>query len=501
MISPASSTWAERARLSAPRIAAALFTLWLVAMIVSAFEWAPGLHDNDFPLLVWLGRHVRWNDLSTITIGHYSPLALLMLGAFSWLGDALVLAKTVNLACVAGAAVLVSRLARQLGDDDPVHGYVASAFFLISAEVVLVGQSEFGDPPVVLLFLLGLDRLLAGRWLLAGIALGGATLFRIYAPSFVLATLVLVAALRVAPWRRLPALAFGPVVAAALQAAIYWLGQRRLSSPVAEFVVGQVLYRYDEFNYLDTWNEYPMRDVLTLYRADLVDLVIVRLKSFPPHLIPALVVATVAAVRARERRTSLLLSLLAIYYAAYACLSWGITTRLMLLPVGLLAVMVGAAARGRAMHVASAVALVCALGHSVSVVPGELASVRDERAMSAELTTVLREAGLRSAREAFVFDWDRSLTDDPTYEPYYNFGFWNILSARFREERPSPFRVSDDPVAFSRFLRENGAKFVVFRVHHWRFPELYAIQQGEAELPGYQRIARLSFATVYRQVE
>jgi hypothetical protein len=485
------------------RLPAALFGLWIAAMLASAYLWAPGLHDNDFPLLVWLGRHAEWRDLSTITIGHYSPIALLMLGAFSAIGNTLVLAKALNLACVAGSAALVSRLARRLGDDEAPahHGLFAAAFFLLSAEVVLVGQSEFGDPPVVVLFLLGLDRLFAGRWLAAGIALGGASLFRIYAPSFVLAAVVLAVALRVVPWRKAAELSAGVVVAAALQAGLYWLGQRRLSSPIAEFVVGQVLYRYDEFNYLDTWNEYPIRDVLRLYRADLVALVVERLKSFPPHLIPALVISIASAVAARRRRPALLLALAFVYYGAYACLSWGITTRLMLLPVGLFAVMVGASVRGRVMTALATVAVLAALVHSTLVIPDELASVRDERTKSAELTRVLRDAGLRNAREAFVFDWDRSLTDDPTFEPYYNFGFWNILSAKFRAERPSPFSVSDDPVAFSRFLREHGAKFVVFRLHHWRFPALMAIQQGEAELPGFERIARLPFATVYRRVE
>ena len=489
-----------RARITPSHVAGGLFVGWALALAWSGLAYAPGLHDNDFPLLVWLGRHARFGDLSTIAIGHYSPVALLILGGLSALGNALILAKLVNLGCVVGSAWLIARVARALtpGPLAERASWVAAACFMISAEPILLAQSEFGDPPVLLLYLLALDRLLAKRTLAGGVCLGAASLFRIYAPSYVLATLVLVVLFRLVPWREVPRLLAGAASLAIVQPILYWVGRRSLSSPVGDFVVGQVLFKYDEYDYLATWNLHPMREVLTHHREELRALVVERLTSFPAHLWIALVVTVVAALAARRRGETLLALLVAVYYVAYACLSWGITVRLMLLPVALLSIGVGVAARTRVGLVAALAAIASIAFHAARTVPEELASVRGSWARSAELTSILRQAGLKNAREAFVFDWDRVLTDDPTFEPYYNFGFWNALSRRFAAERPNALASTDSPEHFSQFLRENGARFVVFKADAWRFPAIHGQQVGNAPFAGWERIAKLPHSVVYR---
>jgi hypothetical protein len=477
--------------------------VWLLALALSAFVYAPGLHDNDFPLWVWLGRRATLHDLSGITIGQHAPVALLLVGALSALGNALALAKAFNLACIAGATWLVIRLARSLAPSPapPRFAVVAAAFFMVSAQTLLLAQSEFGDPPVVFFYLLGLERLFARRPFHAGLAFGAASLFRIYAPTFVVGTVVLALVLGVVPWRRAHALALGAGLGGLVQPLFYWFGRGTLTSPIADFVIGEVVLGVDEFDWLHTWNAHPSSEVLRHHRAQLADLVSARLLAFPTHLLPALATAILAALVFRERRRVFLLALVGFYYAAYVCLSWNITFRLLLLPVALLAVMVGAAARGRILRIAGALSVLAALLYTLREVPEDLARVRLERARSEELTAVLRAGGLRSAREAFVVDWNRFLTDDPVLEPFYNFGFWNSLAPAFEAERPTPFAHTGSASDFAQFVAAHGARFVVFQPDVDRFPALLGVFHGTAELPGYERIAMLPFATVYRRRE
>jgi hypothetical protein len=102
---------------------------------------------------------------------------------------------------------------------------------------------------------------------------------------------------------------------------------------------------------------------------------------------------------------------------------------------------------------------------------------------------------MRDAREAFVFDWNRFVVDDPQLQPFYNFGFWNLLLPEFREERPIPTRHLTDLPDLASFFENNAVRFFVLPKDERRlrrFPALIQLVEGKRELPGFRRGPPLS---------
>jgi hypothetical protein len=108
---------------------------------------------------------------------------------------------------------------------------------------------------------------------------------------------------------------------------------------------------------------------------------------------------------------------------------------------------------------------------------------------------------MRDAREAFVFDWNRFVVDDPQLQPFYNFGFWNLLLPAFREERPSPKRYMNDLPELSAFLENHGVRFLVLPKDTRqvaRFPALVQLLEGTQSLPGFHREADLASDVLFQ---
>jgi hypothetical protein len=130
---------------------------------------------------------------------------------------------------------------------------------------------------------------------------------------------------------------------------------------------------------------------------------------------------------------------------------------------------------------------------------------RESRAwwtVSTELVQALRQRGMQDAREAFVFDWNRFVVDDPELQPFYNFGFWNLLLPAYRAERPIPTPYLNDLPALSLFLTSHGVRFFVLPKEASRiarFPALAELLNGQRELPGFQRGPNLSWDVVFQR--
>jgi len=165
-------------------IAAALLSVGLVA---SRLLLVPGLHDNDWPLLMWLAKEGSLADPEPWAVGHYGIAQLLLVRAV-WpvFGGTVAAAKVLNATCVGASAWLVWKVARQAGGT--TAGALAFLAFATSGPALLTGQSEFADPPALALLLAGLMLARSGRggfrWLAAGWFLGAAGTFRIHFQIF-----------------------------------------------------------------------------------------------------------------------------------------------------------------------------------------------------------------------------------------------------------------------------------------------------------------------------
>jgi hypothetical protein len=127
----------------------------------------------------------------------------------------------------------------------------------------------------------------------------------------------------------------------------------------------------------------------------------------------------------------------------------------------------------------------------------QLGAAEERWRLSGEITALLRERGLRDPREAFVFDWNRFVVDDPLFQPFYNFGFWNLLHPAFRAERPIPTPHLGSLASFSRVLRGHGVRFVVVSRGIDRFPALLPLLRPRATFPGWRRLADLEQDVIF----
>jgi hypothetical protein len=107
---------------------------------------------------------------------------------------------------------------------------------------------------------------------------------------------------------------------------------------------------------------------------------------------------------------------------------------------------------------------------------------------------------MKDAREAFVYAWNRYVVDDPELQPFYNFGFWNLLVPDFRAERPVPTPYLNQLSQLASFLEQQNVKFFVLPrdlKQVQRFPSLVGLVQDQRQLEGFRRAAVLSEDVVF----
>jgi hypothetical protein len=500
---------------------AAVLLLYAAWLGWQALRVAPGLHDNDWPLLMWLAMNASSDDLTPLAIGHYGVLQLLLV---RWLhplfGTTLLAAKALNVASTVALVALLHAALRRNGAERGL-ALLVSCSFALGREALLTGQSEFGDPLAFLPFAAGCFLLLTVsatdparrglRFFLAGLCLGVGGLVRLHIQTFAWLSLVVIAAHSLLTWRlaanaggrggdlllRTAALAVGILIGQLPMFALNGIVHGRAFSPVAGTMIGQVLFGNDQFNLVGTYAGHPMSEVVRSHKMALLRLMASRVVEFPRSW---LLFLGAASIGVRDARSRLALLLCGVYFVAFVCPAWGTWHRLMLPFVWLLAVAAGLAlSRWRLRRAALAVAALALL----LKLPGDLREVREEQGRinhlwrrSGELLSVLRRAGLSDPREAFVLAWDRFVVDSPTQIGYYNFGYWNQLVAAFARERPNPWPATDSPSHFGEFLRAQGVRFVVLP-RSVPIASLRALNEGGGALPGYRILVRLPEETVW----
>ena len=501
------------------------FGLWL---LWGGLLHAPGPHDNDWPLLMWLVKHASWSDPSPLAIGHYGPAQLLVVWwLYPLFGSTLAAAKVLSTLGVLTCIACAYRMTRVH------HGELAASMaalaFALSTPAFATGQSEFADAPASAAFFSGLylwwkwetaGRGRAARCLLAGVLLGISGLMRTHFVVF-----SCVSAAFAGLWSALvPGERTRGANAAA--GACFLLGavlgnlpgfilnyhvHGRLGSAVASTFIGQVLYGYNELDLLNTYASHPLEQILRERPLDIVRLMTRRAGEHPALWLLPLVSIALAAWKRRVWHTAvvrqvMLCSTLAfLYFWLFVSLAWVAWPRV-LLPVVFLDVWLLVAvgmllfwrrSRWARLFCLAVFALAVALEWSGSLreLRGQWRVTRAWWRQSSELVAALRAEGMRVAREAFVFDWNRFVVDDPQLQPFYNFGFWNLLLPEFREERPIPTPYLNDLPELAIFLENNGVRFFVLPKDERlirRFPALIRLVRGERELPGFRRGPSLS---------
>jgi len=117
----------------------------LLATLAVALAWSglirfPSLHDNDFPLLMWLVTHASLRDPSPLAIGHYPPVQLVLVRLLAPIaGSALVAAKALNIAATVGCAWLVAHIAERLSGS-AWAGVLALFAFATTAQAMLTAS-------------------------------------------------------------------------------------------------------------------------------------------------------------------------------------------------------------------------------------------------------------------------------------------------------------------------------------------------------------------------
>jgi len=508
------------------RLAAWLgFGLWL---LWGGLRYAPGPHDNDWPMLMWLVKHASWSDPSPLAIGHYGPAQLLVAW---WLypifGSTLAAAKVLSMLGVLTCIACAYRMTR--GRYGEMAASMVALAFALSTPAFATGQSEFADAPASAAFFSGLylwwkwedaGRGRAARSLLAGVLLGSSGLMRTHFVVF-----SCVSAACAALWsvlvpgersRRAQAAAGACFLLGALLGnlpgfILNYQVHGQLGSAVASTFVGQVLYGYDDLDLLHSYARHPLDRILREHPLDIVHLMTTRAGEHPALWLLPLVSVALATWKRRlwqvaiVRQVLLCSTLAFLYFWLFVSLSWVAWPRV-LLPIvfldGWLVVALGMQLFWGRSHRARQ--LCCAV-FGLALAVQWWGSLRDLKAQwrdtrwwwrqSTELVQALRREGMRDAREAFVYDWNRFVVDDPQLQPFYNFGFWNLLLPEFREERPIPTPYLNDLPDLASFLENQGVRFFVLPQNERllsRFPALVQLIQGKEELPGFRRGPPLS---------
>ena len=493
---------------------------------------APGPHDNDWPLLMWLAKHASWRDLSPLAIGHYGPAQLLLAWwLYPLFGSTLVAAKVLSTLALLGCVACLYLMTRHEHGQAPA--LMAAAAFGLSASALQTGQSEFADAPALAALLAGLclwwraesggDRRGA---LLAGVLLGSAGLLRTHFVFFSLGSALLAALAGVVlPGGRSRAARASAGLALVVGALLgnlpgfllnLWV-HGQLGSAVASTFVGQVLYGVDELDLPGSYAAHPLGQIVRERPLDILRLMAARGREQPALWLVPVVTAGLALWRRRVwpaavLRHVLLFSALAfMYFWLFVSLAWWLWPRVVLPIVALdcwLMVAVTAQLLWGAFRFSRA--LCCLVFAIVLAVrwPGSLRELearwRESQrwwSASTELVQALRQRGMQDAREAFVFDWNRFVVDDPELQPFYNFGFWNLLLPEFSAERPLPTRYMGELPELSVFLENHGVRFFVLPKDPRqvaRFPALVQLLEGTQALPGFHREADLASDVLFQ---
>jgi hypothetical protein len=504
--------------------AIAVLVLFGSLVCLGAFVWAPGLHDNDWPLLMWLARHAFQGDLSALAIGHYGPAQLVLVAILMPLfGSTLVAAKVMNCVASLGILLLAGETARG------VRGSARIRFFTILGLAVVpalscTAQSEFGDPLATFFFmgsLWSLSRVADGSKqavffaAVAGCCMGCAGLFRVQFQMYgILATLaaslMIFKIFNASRLRIIGALWLG-MLGAALPGMLLTLHvHRTVFSPVAPYFIGEAVVGYDPLDFAATYNMHSASDVIVHHLPALVSKIMYQLNMTKRLWLSLIVLGSFLYFRARKKwdQSMLMDLLILVLAAAYLLLllpGWTIKFRHLLPFMACILIpacrtfdwLLAQKKRRRAWMFVFVFLVTAGAGYSVVDWQKDLADSISMNRANSELNAVLVQHGFANPGAVFVFNWNRWTKKDPWLTPFYNFGGWNLLCPAFNNERPNPIAQAHDIRKFAGFMEMRKVECIVWQKGLARFPELRDAFERTRTVPGYRFLAELPGDIIY----
>jgi hypothetical protein len=509
----------DRLYLTATIVVIAVFG---VLTALGAFVWAPGPHDNDWPLLMWLAKQAMVKgDISALALGHYGPaqlaLAALLMPVF---GSTLFAAKALNIAATLGVLAMAGDIGYRLSGMARIRLYTVMGIAVLPAFSVTV-QSEFGDPLATFFFTgaLWFLTILAGNArhrvsfaFSTGAFLGCAGLVRTHFQVFgiiilILASVVIYKLVTSERLRLIVAMGCGWIAFSLPGFVLIFLFHHTIFSPVAPFFMGQAILGCDYFNMASTYNLHPLKDVLANHLPQFIHYLVYQAWVTKRLWILLILIGTLLFIRMKRRSSPLLLidTFLLCIAALYLLLllpGWSIKLRHMLPFLVCIMILAGRTIdwiQEEKGNVAGLIVFILIIGAGVGFsIRDWLAIPKSMNSKSIELCINLRRLGLTDPTQAFVFNWNRWMDRDPWFSAYYNFGGWNLLSPAFAIERPNPFPCTNDVDRFAEFMKNRHVRFIVWQKGLNRFQNLGNAFEVTRKVPGYQLAAELTEDIIFK---
>jgi hypothetical protein len=468
---------------------------------------------------MWIAKHMRFAHLDGLAIGHYGFVQLVLVRLLARLvGTTLAAAKVVNIIATVIAGVCAFATVRTL-TSRVSWAIVAAIAFMLFPVVYYEAQSEFGDPLALGFYAVGLAILMRGRpdaarLIAAGLVIGVAGCVRVHFQTFGWATALVVFGLEASlpnstllhSLKRTSLFAAAVLVGQLPMFVINWRVHGALSAPSTSGFLGSALFGFDAYDVPATHLLYPMSDVLRDHKLELVSMIADRLLDIPPALAVLMLIGGAGVVAARKPHAAAIWLLAAGYYVGFIAPAWGITYRL-LIPFAFLAIVSATLALNeltdrRHPRLRAALVTTCLLAAVINIrahkgwLRAERGGVDNHWSDNSAIERLLRQHGMRDARQVFAVDWWTHPVSDPDFQPYYNFGFRNLLDPEFAAERPNPIAYVDDAPQFIRFLAARGVSYLVLTPSS-PFPALDELCERDTLPEGFAQIGRINGQVVY----
>jgi hypothetical protein len=477
---------------------------------------------NDYWDTYLAARRLAWNDATTWFNGQYPIANLLVTRAFMVLGNPVPPAIVVNILLAAVALYLIGRLSRRMLS--PAWAAFAVVIIAVFPEFVRYSNAAGGDPAATLLFTAAIavvfwelldptanlsDRVRTGRWVFAGILMGGAGLFRYHA--FVGGALWAVAAIVALRGRRRAGvwLGLGLVIGFAPQWVVNVVAGRGLfETGFGPMNVYHLMYGMNWQRITDLEVAGSAFDVIAGDPVLFLKHYLISLASFKHIWIPPIVAFLLSARGTGQRRAFRLLALwICVYFLVFSATSSG-RQGLLALPVAMLALgfvlqtLWNRSAESVKVPTGSlriGLVLICC-GLVLLHVNRDVRWWRARAAQSGfarEAELVLSGAGVTRAAAVFTTDYDLYFAGFPDLVTRSNGGAVRLGTDWYNAVYPE-FPV-DNLTLFAQSARAGGVDFIALDDAAYDLSEpLGRLRAKDTDTAGFHFLGRTAHYNLYR---